>query len=90
MRLILLLHGQLYYKEKVAVWKDWQAKYMYRSIGKDAVLDILPDSDAYGGFTDVKAHEYILSYGLAKNVTLDLDYYQADRIKAAKDKQKLF
>ena len=76
-------------KEKVAAWKDWQAKYMYRSIGKDAVLDIFPDSDAYGGFTDVKAHEYLLSYGLAKNMTLDIDYYQSDRIKAAKNKEKL-
>ncbi|MEK7868561.1 MAG: putative porin, partial [Candidatus Omnitrophota bacterium] len=75
--------------EKVANWKQWQAKYMYRSIGKDAVLDIFPDSDAYGGFTDVKAHEYLLSYGLNKNVTLDLDYYQNDRIKAAKNKEKL-
>jgi len=76
--------------EKISNWKQWQAKYMYRSIGKDAVLDIFPDSDAYGGYTDVKAHEYILSYGLAKNVTLDLDYYQSDRIKAASNKEKLF
>jgi len=76
--------------EKVSDWKQWQAKYMYRNIGKDAVLDTFPDSDAYGGYTDVKAHEYILSYGLAKNVTLDLDYYQSDRIKAAKNKEKVF
>nr|MBU1328452.1 putative porin [Candidatus Omnitrophota bacterium] len=84
------LAGFKFGKEKVAGWKDWQAKYVYRSIGKDAVLDIFPDSDAYGGFTDVKAHEYVLSYGLAKNVTLDLDYYQSDRLKAAKNKEKLF
>jgi hypothetical protein len=76
--------------EKVSNWNQWQAKYTYRSIGKDAVLDIFPDSDAYGGFTDVKAHEYLLTYGLAKNVTLELDYYQSDRIKAAKNKEKLF
>lgn len=76
--------------EKVSNWKQWQAKYTYRSIGKDAVLDIFPDSDAYGGFTDVKAHEYLLTYGLAKNVTLELDYYQSDRIKAASNKEKLF
>ena len=84
------LAGFKFGNEKVADWKQWQAKYMYRSIGKDAVLDTFPDSDAYGGFTDVKAHEYILSYGLAKNVTLDLDYYQSDRLKAAKNKEKLF
>jgi len=84
------LVGFKFGNEKVSDFKQWQAKYMYRSIGKDAVLDILPDSDAYGGYTDVKAHEYILSYGLAKNVTLDLDYYQSDRIKAAKNKEKLF
>jgi hypothetical protein len=84
------LAGVKFGNEKVSDWKQWQAKYMYRSIGKDAVLDIFPDSDAYGGYTDVKAHEYILSYGLAKNITLDLDYYQSDRIKAAKNKEKLF
>ncbi|HAZ09549.1 MAG: hypothetical protein A2047_01265 [Omnitrophica bacterium GWA2_41_15] len=76
--------------KKVSNWKQWQAKYTYRSIGKDAVLDIFPDSDAYGGFTDVKAHEYLLMYGLSKNVWLELDYYQSDRIKAASNKEKLF
>jgi len=82
--------GLKFGREKVSGWKDWQAKYTYRSIGKDAVLDIFPDSDAYGGFTDVKAHEYLLTYGLAKNVALELDYYQSDRIKAASNKEKLF
>jgi len=82
--------GVKFGKKKVANWKDWQAKYSYRRIGKDAILDIFPDSDAYGGFTDVKAHEYLLQYGLGKNMWLELDYYQSDRIKAAKNKEKLF
>ena len=76
--------------KKVAGPGQWQASYNYRRLERDAVLDIFPDSDAYGGFTDVKAHEYILSYGLSKNITLDLDYYQSDRIKAASNKEKLF
>lgn len=83
------LAGFKFGHEKVSDWKQWQAKYIYRYIGKDAVLDIFPDSDAYGGYTDVKAHEYILTYGLSKNISLDLDYYQSDRIKSAKNKEKL-
>jgi hypothetical protein len=61
--------------KKVKDWGQWQFKYVYRRLERDAWPDFLPDSDAYDGDTNVKGHEFILKYGLAKNVTLGLDYY---------------
>ena len=61
--------------EKVEKWGDWQLRYNYAMLEKDAVLDILPDSDRYGGKTGIKAHEAIFDYGLGKNTWLGLDYY---------------
>jgi polyhydroxyalkanoate synthesis regulator phasin len=75
--------------EKVSGRNQWQLKYQYTRLEKDAWPDIFPDSDRLGGITDVRGHEWILEYGLAKNVTLAFDYYQDDRIKAARNMQKL-
>ncbi|MBF0521749.1 MAG: putative porin [Candidatus Omnitrophica bacterium] len=61
---------------KIANKGDWQAQYNYGLLQKDAVLDILPDSDRMGGKTDMFAHEAIFQYGLGKNTYLALDYYQ--------------
>ena len=74
---------------KVVGKNQWQARYQYAYLGKDAFVDAFPDSDRLGGITDVKGHEWILEYGLSKNVVLALDYYQDDRITAAKNRQKL-
>ncbi len=59
---------------------QWQVKYLYRKLEKDAWLDFLPDSDTYSGKTDVKGSELILQYGLTKNVVLGLDYYNIENI----------
>ena len=67
--------------EKVKEWGQWQAKYMYRHLEKDAWIDIFPDSDAYSGHTDVEGHEFALTYGIGRNVTLGVDYYYMERIK---------
>jgi hypothetical protein len=64
---------------------QWQARYQRSYLGKDAWLDIFPDSDRLGGRTDVYGHEAVLEYGLRKNVILGLDYYQDQRIKGTKD-----
>jgi len=61
---------------------NWQAKWLYAYLEKDAWLDALPDSDRLGGRTDVQGHEASFSYGLLDNVTLGLDYYQTKRIVA--------
>ena len=62
---------------------DWELKYNYRHLEKDAVLDFLPDSDFYGGKTNSEGHEIELKFGLAKHVYLALDYYYAKKIDAA-------
>lgn len=75
--------------KKVAGPGQWQFKYIFASLGKDAFVDFTPDSDRYGGRTDVRSHEGILEYGLNKNVTLALDYYQSKRIKAAENPEQI-
>ncbi|MFH1854386.1 MAG: putative porin [Candidatus Omnitrophota bacterium] len=67
--------------KKVEKKGEWQAKYIYRRLERDAWLDALPDSDAYDGDTNVKGHEIVFEYGLGKNVTLGLDYYFMEPIK---------
>ena len=64
---------------KVAGKGAWKATWAYKSIGRDAWLDVLPDSDFYGGNTDTKGYEAVLEYGLAKNVTIVVDYYHTQR-----------
>jgi hypothetical protein len=44
-------------------------------LGKDAILDTLPDSDRYGGKTGMRSHEAGLDWGLGKNTWLGIDYY---------------
>jgi hypothetical protein len=61
--------------EKIANWGDWQLRYNYAMLGKDAILDILPDSDRYGGKTGIRAHELMFDWGLGTNTWLGLDYY---------------
>ncbi len=75
--------------EKVVGKGQWQWKYQYTRLGRDAFPDAFPDSDRLGGITDVRGHEAILEFGLSKNVVLGFDYYQDQRIKAAKNEQKI-
>jgi hypothetical protein len=61
--------------EKIEKWADWQFRANYAMLGKDAVLDILPDSDRYGGKTGMRSYEAMFDWGLGKNTWLGLDYY---------------
>ena len=81
--------GARFGDKKVAGPGQWQFKYIFANLGKDAFVDFTPDSDRYGGKTDVRSHEGILEYGLNKNVTLALDYYQSKRIKAAENPEQI-
>jgi len=67
--------------EKVEKWGDWQTRLNYAMLGKDSVLDILPDSDRYGGKTGMRAYEAMFDWGLGKNTWLGLDYYYGYQIK---------
>jgi hypothetical protein len=77
-------------KKKVSNWGDWQFKCQRRRIGRDAWLDTFPDSDAYGGATNIQGNEYLLTLGLNKNMTMEFDYYDTDTIKGAHVKERLF
>ncbi|MDD5770847.1 MAG: putative porin, partial [Candidatus Omnitrophica bacterium] len=72
--------------DKVKKWGDWQIKYIYAMLEKDAVLDVLPDSDRYGGKTGMRSHEVSLTYGLGTNTYLGLDVYRSWNIMAGSRK----
>ena len=50
----------------------------------DAVLDVLPDSDRYGGATGIRSHEAELTFGLGKNTFLGLDVYRSWKLSDPK------
>ncbi len=60
---------------KIEDWKKWQAKIIYSKLGRDAWLDIFPDSSRYSGKTNDQAIETQFDFGLGKNTSLTLDYY---------------
>ncbi len=68
--------------EKIEDKGQWQTKLLYAKLGKDAFLDIFPDSDRYNGKTNMKSYEAIFEYGLGKNTSLGLDYYYAESLTA--------
>jgi len=76
--------------KKVKNAKQWQIKALYRRLEQDAWLDVFPDSDSYGGETGVKGCEFVFKYGLAKNISLELDYYRMKRISGNSLDEDLF
>lgn len=74
--------------KKVSDKGQWQLKYMYRRLERDAWPDTFPDSDFFGGATNVEGHEMAAEYALFKNVTLGLDYYHSEEIDA-KDEEDI-
>jgi len=75
-----MLAGIKFGSKKVSSAGQWQVKAMNRRLEKDAWLDILPDSDAYGGKTGNEGIEVALTYGLGKNTTFGIDYYKVGAI----------
>ncbi|MBN1493140.1 MAG: putative porin [Candidatus Omnitrophica bacterium] len=67
--------------KKVKTFGDWQLKGSYRYLERNSWIDSYPDSDAWGGATDVKGLEGILEMGLMDNVILSLDYYRMAAIQ---------
>lgn len=72
--------GVKFGQEKVADWGQWQAKVLFAKLGRDAFLDIFPDSDRYSGQTNMKSLEAELQYGLGKNTFLGIDYYWGENL----------
>lgn len=69
---------------------QWQFKYMFRNLEMDAFPDVFPDSDSYGGETNIRGHEWVVEYGIANNVVLGLDYYRMNQILGGDDPEHLF
>ncbi|MDP2922980.1 MAG: putative porin [Candidatus Omnitrophota bacterium] len=67
--------------EKIEKWKDWQFRYNYVMLEKDAILDILPDSTRYSGKTGIRSHKVMFDWGLGKNTWLGFNYYYAWQLK---------
>jgi len=74
--------------KKIGKLLDWQLKYNYRELERDAWPDFLPDSDFYGGATDTKGHEIELTIGLAKNITFGIDYYRSKPIRKHPEREQ--
>lgn len=73
--------------KKIAKFGNWQFTYAYKVIERDAILDLLPDDDFYGGKTNTRGNEYFFEYGLSKNTSLKLNYYHTWMIGATKKTQ---
>lgn len=74
--------------KKVKDAGQWQFKYLYRKLEKDAWIDAFPDSDFAGGKTGYKGHELIAQVGIKKNVIFGLDYYMTEEIDSTSDKEE--
>jgi hypothetical protein len=59
----------------VAKLGDWNFKYTFRRYEKDSVLDIFTDTSFYSGATNGMGHRVKFSYGLTKNTSVGLNYY---------------
>ncbi len=60
---------------RIAGFGDWQVKYNYRRLEADAWPEFLTDSDALFGATRSEGSEIELTWGVAKGVSLSVDYY---------------
>jgi len=76
--------------KKVKKLHDWQFKVTWRELERDAWLDIFPNSDAYGGKTDVEGLQTGFKYGLMKNVYAAVSYYKMARITGESNDEDLF
>ncbi|MCC6758403.1 MAG: putative porin [Candidatus Omnitrophica bacterium] len=81
--------GFVFGNAKVDGMGQWQVKYQYVDLGKDAFPDVFPDSDRLGGRTDIYSHEAMLTVGLLKNVSFGLDYYASNRNKGTDNQETL-
>jgi hypothetical protein len=67
-------------KREVKSLHDWQAFFIYRHLGRDAVVDAFNDPDFYLGGTNYKGYALGLRYGLAKSSWLRARWMSADEI----------
>lgn len=54
---------------------DICSRYIYREVGKDAVVGLFSDSDFAGGNTDSKGHEFNLGTNVSDNIETKVSYF---------------
>jgi polyhydroxyalkanoate synthesis regulator phasin len=74
------LTGLTFGDEKVVEKAQWNFKGSWRRLEKNAVPDILPDSDFYFGDTGVSGYMLQFRYGLLKNINFTSTYFRAEQI----------
>ena len=84
------LSGLTFGDEKVVDKGQWYFKGSYRRLEKNAVPDILPDSDFYFGNTGVAGYTLQFRYGLMKNVNFNTTYFRAGQIQGPAKMENLF
>lgn len=75
--------------EKVSDQGEFQISFAKRYIEKNSILDTYPDSDFYGGSTDVKGYKLSLTWGLGYNSNVNLNYFYSKPIESNKKKDNL-
>jgi hypothetical protein len=83
------LTGLTFGDEKVVDKGQWYFRGSWRRLERNAVPDILPDSDFYFGETGVSGYELAFRYGLWKNINLQTKYIRGERISSPSDPENL-
>ena len=81
--------GLKFGNKKVNKAKNWQSKISYRYLASDAWIDAFPDSDSYGGATNIEGLELIIKYGISKKTWYGFDLYTMNKINGTKNNQTL-
>ncbi|MEF3279551.1 MAG: putative porin [Elusimicrobiota bacterium] len=76
--------------EKITNSGEFQIGYNYRELKKDAWVDCYPDSDFYGGKTQVYGSKYTFIYGLGENFNLTSSYFLTRSFKTSDKKEEVF
>jgi len=74
------LTGLTFGDEKVAEKGQWSFRGEWRRLERNAVPDILPDSDFYFGDTGVSGYVLQFKYGLWKNIYMQTKYVRGEQI----------
>lgn len=74
---------------KLADKGDWEFQYNFARLEKDAVPAFLPDSDRYGGKSNIRGHEIEINYGVGKNTWIGLDIYRSQALTGSRAPETL-
>ncbi|MEI6125845.1 MAG: putative porin [Pseudomonadota bacterium] len=84
------VYGIKFGHEKVTKEREWQFLARYERLERDAWLDFLPDSDTYGGQTDVKGTKFQFTYGIIKNVNVVGTYFNSEKLHGGNREEDLW